>query len=127
MARHPEPIAPAPEQTVRVARAAFPQGKPDLRLREERGPILQDDDFQDLYAPEGQPGLSPWRLAWVTIMQFRETLSDRQAADAGRARIDGKYLLGLDLRAPGCDFSVLSAFRARLLAGSAAERLLDKG
>src|SRR6266446_4680935 len=58
---------------------------------------LQDDDFTDLYSHEGQPGLSAWRLALVTIMQFRETLSDRQAAESVRARIDWKYLLSLDL------------------------------
>jgi len=58
-------------------------------------------------------------------MQFRENLADRQAAEAVPARIDWKYLLGLELTDPGCDFSVLSEFRDRLLAGSAEERLLD--
>jgi hypothetical protein len=62
----------------------------------------------------------------VTIMQFRENLADRQAAEAVRARIDWKYLLSLELTDPGFDFSVLSAFRDRLLAGSAEELLLDK-
>src|SRR5262249_52963903 len=73
-----------------------------------------------------QPGLPPWRLALVTIMQFRENLADRQAAEAVRARIDWKYLLSLELTDPGFDFSVLSEFRDRLLAGSAAELLLGK-
>src|SRR5215471_8724854 len=59
-------------------------------------------------------------------MQFREQLSDRQAAEAVRARIDWKYLLGLQLTDPGFDFSVLCEFRDRLLAGSAAALLLDK-
>jgi transposase len=59
-------------------------------------------------------------------MQFRENLADRQAAEAVRARIDWKYLLGLALTDPGFDFSVLSEFRDRLLAGNAAELLLDK-
>jgi hypothetical protein len=58
--------------------------------------------------------------------QFRENLADRQAAEAVRARIDWKYLLGLELTDPGFDFSVLSEFRDRLLAGEAEERLLDK-
>jgi transposase len=48
----------------------------------------------------------------VTVMQFAEDLSDRQAADAVRGRIDGKYALGLELDDPGFDFSVLSEFRA---------------
>src|SRR4029079_8190477 len=79
-----------------------------------------------LYAHTGQPGFTPWRLALVTIMQFRENLADRQASEAVRARIDWKYLLSLDLTDPGFDFSVLSEFRDRLLAGSAEELLLDK-
>src|SRR4029434_3063341 len=124
MSLRPHVLAPVPEETARVARAAFPKGNPYLTLRDALGTIFQDDDFTDLYSHEGQPGLSAWRLALVTIMQFRETLSDRQAAESVRARIDWKYLLSLDLTDPGFDFSVLSEFRDRLLAGSAVERLL---
>jgi len=126
MSLRPHVVAPVPEETARVARAAFPKGNPYLILRDALGTIFQDDDFSDLYSHEGQPGLSAWRLALVTIMQCRETLSDRQAAESVRARIDWKYLLSLDLTDPGFDFSVLSEFRDRLLAGSAVERLLDK-
>lgn len=46
----------------------------------------------------------------------REGLSDRQAADAVRGRLDWKYLLGLALDDPGFDASVLVEFRQRLLA-----------
>jgi len=55
-------------------------------------------------------------------MQFRENLADRQAAEAVRAWIDWKYLLGLELDDPGFDFSVRSEFQDCLLAGSAANR-----
>src|SRR5437868_6960022 len=126
MSLRPQPLAPVPDETARVARAAFPKGNPYLILRDTLGTIFQDDSFTDLYAHDGQPGVAPWRLALVTMMQFRETLADRQAAEAVRARIDWKYLLGLELTDPGFDFSVLSEFRDRLLAGDAAERLLDK-
>ena len=126
MSLQPMSAQSVPELTAEVAHKAFPKGNPYLSLRDQMGAIFQDEDFLDLYADEGQPGLSPWRLAWVTIMQFRETLSDRQAAEAVRARIDWKYFLALDLTDPGFDFSVLSEFRDRLLAGSAEERLLDK-
>ena len=112
MSIQPAPIDPVPDETRRVARAAFPKGNPYLTLRDQLGTIFQDDHFADLYSDTGQPGLSPWRLAWVTILQFRESLSDRQAAEAVRARIDWKYLLGLDLTDCGFDFSVLSEFRA---------------
>src|SRR6266516_1776412 len=126
MSLHPHALEPVPEETARVAHAAFPKGNPYLLLRDTLGTIFQDDDFAALFPLVGQPGLPPWRLALVTIMQFRENLADRQAAEAVRARIDWKYLLGLDLTDPGFDFSVLSEFRDRLLAGSAAELLLDK-
>jgi transposase len=126
MSLHPHIIAPVPEETARVARAAFPQGHPYLTLRDGLGTIFQDEDFAPLFPAWGHPGLPPWRLALVTIMQFRENLADRQAAEAVRARIDWKYLLSLELTDPGFDFSVLSEFRDRLLAGSAEELLLDK-
>src|ERR1051325_6904833 len=113
MSLHPHVIAPVPEDTARVARAAFPKGHPYLTLRDALGTIFQDEDFVALFPVGGQPGLPPWRLALVTIMQFRENLADRQAAEAVRARIDWKYLLSLDLADPGFDFSVLSEFLGR--------------
>jgi transposase len=90
MALRPHVIAPIPEETVRVACAAFPQGTPYLTLRDALGPIFQDEDCTALFPQNGQPGLPPWRLALVTLMQFRENLADRQAAQAVRARIDWK-------------------------------------
>jgi transposase len=72
MALRPHALEPGPEETARVARAAFPQGHPYLTLRDALGTIFQDDDFTDLYSHEGQPGLSAWRLALVTLRQFRE-------------------------------------------------------
>src|SRR3954464_3556742 len=122
----PSPIQPVPEATARVARAAFRKGNPLLKLRDELGAIFADADFADLFPERGRPGLAPWRLALVTLLQFREDLSDRRAAEAVRARIDWKYLLGLELTDPGFDASVLCEFRARLLEGAAEERLLDR-
>src|SRR4030095_4289246 len=126
MSLRPQPIGSIPEQTAHIAHAAFPKGHPYLTLRDHLGTIFQDEDFAALFPAWGYPGLPPWRLALVTIMQFRENLADRQAAEAVRARIDWKYLLGLELTDPGFNFSVLSEFRDRLRAGSAAERLLEK-
>src|ERR1043166_1076748 len=124
MSLRPHALEPVPEATARVARAAFPKGHPYLTLRDTLGTIFHDDDFAALFPLVGHPGLPPWRLALVTIMQFRENLADRQAAEAVRARIDWKYLLSLDLTDPGFDFSVLSEFRDRLLARSAEALLL---
>jgi transposase len=118
------PVPPIPEQTSLVARAAFPRGNVYLLLRDRLGPVFDDAGFADLYPALGQPAYAPWRLALITLMQFREGLSDRQAADAVRARIDWKYLLALDLADAGFDHSVLCEFRGRLVAHEAGERLL---
>ena len=126
MSLKPAVIQPVPEETARVARAAFRKGNPLLQLRDELGTIFSDEGFADLFPRLGQPGLPPWRLALVTNLQFRENLPDRQAAEAVRARIAWKYLLGLELADPGFDHSVLCEFRSRLLEGRAEERLLGK-
>ena len=126
MSLKPAPISPIPEETVRVARRAFPKGSVAIRLRDEFGSLYQDQDFQALFPSHGQPGLAPWRLALVTVLQFLENLSDHQAAEAVRTRIDWKYALGLELTDPGFHFSVLTEFRARLIAGGAEQLLLDR-
>jgi transposase len=115
-----------PEETARVARSAFPKGNPYLTLRDELESIYPDTLFATLFPNRGQPAESPGRLAIVTVLQFAEGLSDRQAADAVRSRIDWKYLLGLGLEDPGFDFSVLSEFRDRVLDGGLEQGLLDQ-
>src|SRR5262250_1603550 len=91
MSLKPMAIPPVPSETAQVARAAFPKGNRYLKLREQVGTIVEDADFIALFSKEGAPGLPPWRLALITILQFHEDLSDRQAAEAVRARIDWKY------------------------------------
>ncbi|MEL6263617.1 MAG: IS1182 family transposase [Cyanobacteria bacterium J06626_6] len=126
MCMFPLPIGSVPEQTALVAKASFPKGNPYLTLRDEFGTVFDDSDFEELFATVGQQSLQPWRTALVTILQFREGLSDRQAADAVRSRIDWKYLLGLELTDEGFDYSVLSEFRKRLIDSGNEHLLLDK-
>ncbi len=114
-----------PDETARVARAAFPKGNPYMRMYDELGPIYSNPLFAHLFPNNGQPAQDPARLALVLIMAFGEGLSDRQAADAVRSRIDWKYALALPLADPGFDSSVLSEFRSRLLAGQAERLLFD--
>jgi transposase len=44
MSLRPQPIGAIPEQTARVAHAAFPKGNPYLMLRDHLGTIFQDGD-----------------------------------------------------------------------------------
>jgi transposase len=126
MSLHPGPTGEIPAETARIARAAFPKGAVVTRLRDEFSALRRDEDFGGLYPGRGQPALTPWRLALVTAFQSLESLSDRQAADAVRARIDWKYALGLELTDPGFHFGVLSEFRARLVGGDAEHLLPDR-
>lgn len=125
MALHLRPEEDVPADTLRVAQAVFPKGNPYLTLREELGSLYADALFAPLFAVRGRPSEAPGRLALVLVLQFAEGLSDRQAAEAVRSRIDWKYLLGLELTDAGFDFSVLSLFRARLVAGGVEQQLLD--
>ncbi|WP_442806797.1 IS1182 family transposase [Streptomyces sp. NBC_01750] len=114
-----------PAETVRVARAAFPKGSLAIRVRDELGPLFTDVEFADLFPVRGKPAWSPGRLALVLVLQFTEGLTDRQAAEAVRARIDFKYALGLQFGDPGFDFTVLTEFRDRLLEADGGRRVLD--
>ncbi len=125
MSLQPQNDITIPELTVRIAKAAFPKGNLYLKMRDEFGTLYHDPQFADLFPRRGQPAPSPWRLALTLVMQFAEGLSDRQAAEAVQSRIDWKYALSLELTDPGFDYSVLSQFRTRLVAGEAEQRLLD--
>ncbi|HRI93910.1 MAG TPA: IS1182 family transposase [Accumulibacter sp.] len=125
MTLHPHSIPDVPEVTAQVARAAFRKGNPYMQMRDELGTLFTDEQFSDLFPNVGQLAETPWRLALVTVMQFAENLTDRQAADAVRARIDWKYALSLELTDEGFNFSVLSEFRQRLMTNGAEARLFE--
>jgi len=124
MSLPPDSLDPIPDDTARIAHASFPKGTLALVVREVLGTIYHDGMFADLFPSVGQPALAPWRLALVTILQYAEHLTDRQAAHAVRARIDWKYALALPLEHAGFEFTALATFRERLVAGGAEERLL---
>jgi len=126
MSLKPEPLPPIPEQTARVARTVCPKGSLCLWIGDELSAVFQDELFAALFPRRGQPAEAPWRLALVTVLRFVEGLSDRQAAEAVRTRIDWKYALRLDLEDLGFDFSVLCEFRARLLQGGGEALVFEK-
>jgi transposase len=126
----PSPIAHVPEETARIAKAAFPRGNRYILLRETFGDLFDTADVQHLFAKEGKPAEDPARLALITVLQFAEPLSEARMADAVRSRIDLKSLLALPLDDPGFDSSVPCEFRARLIEGHVEwllfEKLLDR-
>lgn len=112
----PRPWPEVPAATATVAKKAFRKGSLAIRARDELGSWYEDAGFAAAYGVRGKPGISPAQLAMVTVLQFAENLTDRQAADAVRGRLDWKYCLGLELDDEGFDFTVLAGFRDRLVA-----------
>jgi transposase len=117
---------PAPE-VVAAVRVAYRRREPPLAVavRDRFGELFPDAEFAVGFGVRGRPGWSPGRLALVTVLQMAENLTDRQAADAVRDKISWKYALGLALADEGFDASVLSEFRARVVAHGLEQRVLD--
>jgi hypothetical protein len=91
------PIPAVPDETARITQAAFPHGTLLIQIRDTLGTLYTDEDFADLFPSHGQPAEAPWRVALGSVLQFVEGLTDRQAADAVRSRLDWKYALSLEL------------------------------
>lgn len=121
----PSKLPPVPDETNRIARRVFPKGTLAMVVRDELASLYTDEPFAHLFPKRGRLAEAPWRLALVTVLQTIEQLTDRQAAEAVRARIDWKYALGLPLDDDGFDFSILSDFRQRLIAGQAEGLVLE--
>ena len=126
MTLHAQDLINIPEETVRVAQAAFPKGNVYMTMRDQLNLWYKDSDYAYLFVSvEGRPAESPGRLNLIMVMQYAEGLTDEQTAEAVRSRIDWKYAWGLPLSDPGFDKSVLSKHRGRLLQGGTETQLLD--
>ena len=126
MTLHARDLIFVPEETTRVAQAAFPKGNVYMTMRDQLNLQYKDSDYAFMFeSHEGRLAESPGRLNLITVMQHAEGLSDRQAAEAVRGRIDWKYGLGLELTDPGFHYSVLSKHRQRLMVNEAQQQLLD--
>ena len=96
-----------------------------VEVRDRLGQWLADEDFAAAFGMRGRPGWAPSRLALVTVLQRAEKLTDRMAAEAVRARMDWKYLLGLAVDDPGFDHRVLAEFRGKVAEAGLEQVALD--
>ncbi|GLW75070.1 hypothetical protein Kpho02_73670 [Kitasatospora phosalacinea] len=83
-----------PPLTARMAQASNPRGTAAMWVRDHLEGLFTDEDFADWYPTDGRRGLSPARLALVSVLQYAQNLTDRQAAEAVRCRLDWKLLPG---------------------------------
>ncbi len=125
MSMKPQGLEPIPEETRVLVQRLIPKGTLVTQLRDALGPIYSDAQFAHLCPKRGRTAEVPWRVARVTVLQAIEGLTDRQAAECVRTRIDWLYALALPLDDPGFDYSILSDFRQRLLSAQAQELLLE--
>ncbi|MFE4016630.1 transposase [Streptomyces sp. NPDC059101] len=125
MSLRPRSGEQVPSLTAQVAQASNPGGTTAIWVCDRLDGLWCDEDFVDWYPRDGRPGLSPAQLATVCVLQFLLGLSDRQAAEAVRCRIDFKYAMAMELDDPGFHHSVLADFRDRLAEDDRADRLLD--
>src|SRR6266496_2026857 len=126
MSLKPQPSRPMPEDLARLGAVLLPEDSPYRLIGDRLYAQYDNAAFADLYHAEGKPALPPVDLLFVLALQALEDLGDRAAASAVRLRLDWKYALHLPLEYAGFDFSVLSDFRARLVAHDAAARLFDQ-
>src|SRR6266567_1951193 len=128
MCMHPA-AWPEPDQRIAAAIAAKYRGRRPrplaVLIRDRLGGWLRDEDFAAAFGTRGRPGWSPSRLALVTVLQRAGNLTDRQAAESVRTRIDWQYLLGLTFDDPGFDHTVLAEFRARVADAGLEQVALD--
>jgi transposase len=85
-----------------------------IRVRDRLAEVFADEPFTGAFGVRGAPGMAPAVLSLVTVLQFAENLTDRQAAAMAVRAIDWKYAIGAELTDTGFDPSVLARFRARL-------------
>lgn len=114
----PAPLPEADPVIAAAVRKKYRKKPPPLAvsMRDRLGAWLEDGQFADAFGTRGRPGLSPAALSVVLVLQAAEGMTDREAAEAVRTRLDWQYALGLSLDDEGFDFSVLSGFRDRLIA-----------
>jgi transposase len=125
MSLKPKPVGPIPEDTLKLGQQLLSETDLMRQIGDKYANLVKDEDFASMYSVTGQPGLSPARLALVSVLQAMEHISDRQARAMVRTRIDWKYALHLPLSYGGFDASVLSEFRDRLVNNEAQRKIFD--
>lgn len=125
MSFKPKPPRSLPTELAELGTKLLTPSSPYRLVGEQLYEQYDEADFVDWYCAEGKPALSPVLLAFVTAFQYLEGLSDREATEAVRVRLDWKYALHLPLDYLGFNFSVLSEFRDRVIAHNSEARVFD--
>jgi transposase len=104
-------VANIPGETARRAKAIFGRRNLYILVGENWEAVLGDVCLKNL--PE--PGCESLYFPLVTYFQFIEGLTDLQAVDAARTRIDWKFALHLPVNSPSFHESSLCRFRRKVV------------
>ena len=106
-----------PAKTAELAKKVFKKGNRYLKIRDELGIVFTNEKFKHLFSHQGRAAEAPGNLAIILVMQHLEGLSDREAAEQVGARIDWKYMLGLELEDEGIRRAIDKGREYGLVAG----------
>jgi len=107
-------------------RQLVPDDSVQAFLADHRRELFTDEDFSDLFpSGKGRPSIPVEVICSVMVLQALEGLSDRDAIQQLRNRIDWKVACGLALDDEGFDPSVLTYWRARLRRSERPERVFE--
>ncbi len=88
---------------------------------------FSDEDFAECYSTKGRHAIPPTYLACVTLLQFRENMSDPEAAEACVRRLDWKIAHHRPLKENvSFDSSTLCNYRKRLKENDKVSLIFDK-
>ena len=105
----------------------LPDYDPMVVFSKEIYPMFNDKDFEEIYSKIGRGAKSPSFLTMVTLLQYRENMSDEEAAEACVKRIDWKIALHLPFDAKEqFESSTLCRFRRRLKENEKCSIAFDK-
>ena len=105
----------------------LPEDDPMMVFEKTIYPAYKDEDFAECYSTKGRNAISPAFLACVTLLQFRENLSDTETAEACVRRLDWKIALHLPIaQNVSFDSSTLCYFRKRLKENDKISLIFDK-
>lgn len=100
---------------------------PMMIFSEEIYSFFSDKDFQDCYSNKGRNGISPAFLSAVTLLQWKESLSDVETSESCINRIDWKIALHIPIEQnKSFDPSTLCYFRKRLKENNKMSLIFDK-
>ncbi len=125
-----KPVPSIPKETARAANAIFGRSNFYIVIGEHLDIILEGIQLQGLSERECRSRREGAIWALITLFQFIEGLTDVQAVDAVRTRLDWKFALHLSLIPARFHEYVFCEFRQRVLTDSTSQyefqRLMER-